>query len=178
MDFLETMIRRNAAFAETGFDADLKMLPSGRTMILGCVDPRVDPMDIFQLKPGETAIIRNVGGRVTPGLLEKLALLRTVSRAAGEEVGAGWNLVILHHTDCGIAGCLHHAPDLLAKHMGVSRDGLDEKAITDPHRAVALDVAALKANPNLPADLTVSGLVYDVATGKVETVVAPAPIRP
>jgi carbonic anhydrase len=35
----------------------------------------------------------------------------------------------------------------------------------------------LKANPNLPGDIVVSGLVYDVATGLVETVVAPASLR-
>jgi len=38
-------------------------------------------------------------------------------------------------------------------------------------------VAALRANPNLPDDIVVSGLVYDVATGRVETVVTPAPLR-
>lgn len=50
---------------------------------------------------------------------------------------------------------------------------LDTLAITDPHKSVALDVAALKANPHICGGYTVSGLVYDVATGKVETVVSP-----
>lgn len=178
MDFLETLSRRNTEFAASGFKADLKMLPSRRTMIIGCVDPRVDPMDILKLEPGEAAIIRNVGGRVNPALLETMAILRTVSRAAGEDVGAGWNLVVLQHTDCGIAGCYHHAPKLLAKHMGVAEEKLDTLAITDPYQAVALDVAALKANPNLPGAFTVTGLVYDVKTGHVETVVPSAPLRP
>ncbi|MDE1181096.1 carbonic anhydrase [Paraburkholderia sp.] len=178
MDFLDTLLRRNAEFAETGFSPDLKILPSQRTMIIGCVDPRVDPMDVLKLEPGEAAVIRNVGGRVNPALLETMAILGTVSRAAGEAVGAGWNLVLLQHTDCGIAGCYHHAPALLAKHMGVADDTLDDLAITDPYRAVALDVASLKANPNLPGGFTVSGLVYDVKTGLVETVVPPARLRP
>jgi carbonic anhydrase len=177
MDFLETLASRNAEFAQTGFSADLKMLPSRRTMIVGCVDPRVDPMDVLKLKPGEAAVIRNVGGRVNPALLETMAILRTVSRSAGEDVGAGWNLVVLQHTDCGIAGCYHHAPKLLAKHMGVAEDKLDDLAITDPYKAVALDIASLKANPNLPAAFTVTGLVYDVKTGLVETVVPSAPLR-
>ncbi|SAL55504.1 carbonic anhydrase [Caballeronia humi] len=177
MDFLETLASRNAEFAQTGFSADLKMLPSRRTMIVGCVDPRVDPMDVLKLKSGEAAVIRNVGGRVNPALLETMAILRTVSRSAGEDVGAGWNLVVLQHTDCGIAGCYHHAPKLLAKHMGVAEDKLDDLAITDPYKAVALDIASLKANPNLPAAFTVTGLVYDVKTGLVETVVPSAPLR-
>ena len=62
--------------------------------------------------------------------------------------------------------------------MGVADDKLDDLAITDPYKAVALDVASLKANPNLPGGFTVTGLVYDVKTGRVETVVPPAPLRP
>jgi carbonic anhydrase len=51
-------------------------------------------------------------------------------------------------------------------------------AISDPHASVAVDVAALKANPLLPGAFLVTGLVYDVTTGRVETVVAPALLRP
>ena len=177
MGFVDTITARNADFVEHGFSADLKILPTARTLIIGCVDPRVDPMDILKLEPGEAAVIRNVGGRINPSMLETLGLLRAVSRAAGQEVGAGWNLVVLHHTDCGIIGCYHHAPDLLARHMGVAKDQLTELAITDPYEAVAVDVAALRANPQLPGGFTLSGLVYDVATGRIETVVPPGPLR-
>jgi carbonic anhydrase len=41
----------------------------------------------------------------------------------------------------------------------------------------AVDVAALRAVPALPGDWLISGLIYDVATGLVEIVVPPAPIR-
>lgn len=58
--------------------------------------------------------------------------------------------------------------------MGVAPEDLDRLAVTDPYQAVALDVAALKANPAIPAAYTVTGLVYDIETGKVETVVPPA----
>ena len=63
-------------------------------------------------------------------------------------------------------------------HFGVAPTDLDALAITDPHAAVAVDVAALKANPLLPGEFIVSGLVYDVATGQVEVVVPPALLRP
>ena len=177
MDFLETLASRNAEFAQSGFSADLKMMPSRKTMIIGCVDPRVDPMDVLKLAPGETAVIRNVGGRVNPSLLETMALLGAVSRAAGQPVSDGWNLVLLQHTDCGINGCYHHAPKLLSKYMGVAEDKLDDLAITDPYKAVAIDVEALRANPNLPGGFTVTGLVYDVKTGRIETVVPPVTLR-
>lgn len=178
MDFVETLAHRNAGYASKQFTTGLTMLPSRKTMIIGCVDPRVDPLDIFQLEAGEAAVIRNVGGRVTPAILETMAILRTVSRVAGAEVGAGWNLLVLHHTDCGIAGCYHQAPELLAKHMGVPLEDLPALSITDPYQAVTVDVAALRTNPRLPAALSVSGMVYDVATGLVKIVVPPAPLRP
>ena len=178
MSFVDTIIDRNAQFAVEGFHPELKIIPSAKTMIIGCVDPRVDPMDILQLKPGEAAIIRNVGGRVNPGLIETMTILAAVSRAAGQPAGDGWNLIVLQHTNCGIVGCYHEAPDLLATYMGVAADGLEPLAITDPYKAVAIDVAALKANPHIRSGFTVTGLVYDVATGKVQTVVPPSLLEP
>ena len=177
MEFLDALFERNARFAESDFRSDLKMMPSASTVIVGCVDPRVDPAIVFGLKQGETAIVRNIGGRVDKSLLETLGLLRKLSQAAGGGTGMR-NLVILQHTDCGIIGCHRLAPELLARHLGVAQEALDGMHIADPHQAVAFDVASLKANDQLPAELVVSGIVYDVKTGRAEIVVGPAPLRP
>ncbi len=176
MDFFELMLERNAQFAETGFSPDLKMMPSTGTIIVGCVDPRVDPVEVLGLKQGEAAVIRNVGGRVNKPLMETLGILRVVAKAAGREGGVR-NLVLLHHTDCGIIGCYHHAPGLLAQHLGVEMSALDNLEITDPYNAVVRDISALRSTQQLPDGIVVTGLVYDVKTGKVETVVPPAPLR-
>ena len=178
MNVIDDLTLRNEIFVNSNFNADLKMLPSMKTVIIGCVDPRVDPADIFGLKPGEAAVIRNVGGRINPATLQSMAIVRTVAVAQGKEVGPGWNLIVLHHTDCGITPCLTHAPGLLAKNLGVELADLDNLAIADPYAAVAIDVAALKANPQLPGSFIVTGMVYDVVTGKIETVVPPALLRP
>lgn len=177
MNFIDSLAGRNAAFAANGFDVNLKIMPSKKTIILGCADPRVDPAVIFGLVPGEAAVIRNVGGRVNPAALETMALLRSVVQNRGGDIGAGWNFVVLHHTDCGIVDCRNHAPNLLAKHMGVQPAALATLAIDDPYSSVVLDVAALKANPNLPGEIVVTGLVYDIATGLMRTVVPSAPLR-
>ena len=50
--------------------------------------------------------------------------------------------------------------------------------IDDPRASVALDIDALRASPEVSGDVVVTGLVYDVATGLVETVVAPSLLRP
>jgi carbonic anhydrase len=177
MSIIETLTQRNEAFASSRFSADLKIMPSMKTMIIGCVDPRVDPVDIFGLAPGEAAVIRNVGGRITPATLQTMAMLRIVAKASGGDIGPGWNLIVLHHNDCGIT-CLAHSPELLAKYSGVAPADLDALAIADPHKAVAVDVAALKANPLLPGGFLVTGLVYDVTTGRIEIVVPTSLLRP
>ena len=66
---------------------------------------------------------------------------------------------------------------MLASYFGIGQEELMAKAVSDPHAAVAVDVATLKAIPALPANWLVSGLVYDVTTGLVEVVVPPAPLR-
>jgi carbonic anhydrase len=68
-------------------------------------------------------------------------------------------------------------PHKLAHYFQVEDGELRTKAVTDPRAAVAVDVAVLRAIPVLPSAWLVSGLVYDVATGLVEVIVPPAPIR-
>src|SRR6266487_3086723 len=175
MTALDTLLERNQEFAAHQFFKDLSMMPRLRTMIIGCVDPRVDPAHVFGLGPGEVIVIRNVGGRVTPGTLDTMGMLGRIAQGEGGPP-AGFHLVVLHHTQCGIAHLDQH-PDLLASYFGIGQESLLAKAITDPRVAVAVDVAALKAIPALPANWLVSGLVYDVTTGLVEVVVPPAPLR-
>jgi carbonic anhydrase len=173
---LDTLVQRNSRFAQSRFSAELKIMPSMKTIIIGCVDPRVDPVDIFGIQLGEAAIIRNVGGRITPAELRTIEMLSLVSKADGGELGPGWNLIVLHHTDCGITR-LDNAPKLLAQYFGVTPAALPALAVNDPYASVVIDVAALKANPALAGAFLVTGLVYDVHTGRVETIVAPAPLR-
>jgi carbonic anhydrase len=177
MDFIKLIEERNEEFVKSGHSNALKIIPSTKTIIVGCLDPRVDPMDILGLKPGEAAIYRNIGGRYNPALVETLVLLPIVTRAAGQEMGAGWNLVIIHHTECGIIGCYKHAPALLAKHLGVAESELDSMAVTDPRKAVAMDIAKYRTEMDIPGGFMISGLVYDVATGHIEVVVPPSLLR-
>jgi len=167
---------RNEDFAACRFRAGLSLMPTLKTMIIGCVDPRVDPAQVLGLELGEAVVIRNIGGRITPATLQTMAMLGMIGQAEGANPASGWTLVVLHHTDCGIARLVGF-PDLLADYFGIAQDHLDAKAVTDPRAAVTGDVAALKANPNLRGDFIVSGLVYDVATGLIETVVAPTPLH-
>src|SRR6195952_952030 len=115
---------RNAAFAANGFRRELTINPSGNVMVIGCVDPRVDPGHVLGLALGEAAVIRNVGGRGTPDTLSTMSLLGKVGEANADGRPAGdWNLVILHHTDCGMTD-LAAFPDLLAGYFQISANQL------------------------------------------------------
>ena len=184
MNNLEVMLKRNKDFAAEQSAAGTLMpslprsLPNVKAVIIGCADMRVDPAHVLGLKPGEAVVMRNIGGRITPGLLEQLGLLGRIGEIAGEVPGGGgeFHLIVLHHTDCGITR-LAGDPAMLTHYFQIKEGELKTKAVTDPRAAVAVDVATLRAIPALPGDWLISGAVYDVATGLVDIVVPPAPIR-
>ena len=177
MTTTEDLTQRNAAFASNGFNPRLTINPQGNMMVVGCVDPRVDPAHVLGLANGEAAIIRNVGGRITPATLRTMAMLGKVGQANAEtHVPGTWNLVILHHTDCGMTDLAPY-PELLAEYFEVSQTELAGKSVADPVGSVRVDVEMILDNIH-GSDFLVSGLVYDIATGSLDVVVAPTPLRP
>jgi carbonic anhydrase len=181
---LDHMLQRNKEFAArqsaegTLMPSLPRALPNVKAIVIGCADMRVDPADILGIKPGEAVVMRNIGGRITPGLLEELELLGRIGEVAGEIPGGGgeFHIIVLQHTDCGITRLVGD-PAKLAHYFQIKEGELKTKAVTDPRAAVSFDVAALRAIPALPGSWLISGLVYDVATALVEIVVPPAPIR-
>lgn len=170
------LTQRNATFATDGFDQRLTINPRGNMMVVGCVDPRVDPAHVLGLANGEAAVIRNVGGRITPSTLRTMAMLGKVGQAnADTHVPGTWNLVILHHTDCGMTDLVSY-PDLLAAYFEISEDELAAKSVADPLGSVRVDVETILDRIH-GSDFLVSGLVYDVATGRLDVVVSPTPLR-
>jgi|SRR5580704_3357846 carbonic anhydrase len=184
MNTFDQLLQRNKEFAakQSAAGALTPSLPQAmlkvKAMIIGCADMRTDPAHVLGIQPGEAVVLRNIGGRITPGLLQQLALLRQIGQTAGEVPGGGgeFHIIVLQHTDCGVTR-LASEPALLAPYFQISERELKTKPVTDPRAAVAADVAALRAVPALPAAWLLSGLVYNVATGLVEIVVPPAPIR-
>lgn len=126
---------------------------------------------------GDAAVVRAAGGRVSPIVLQQLLFLQATGAIVGDGDGA-LELVLMQHTDCGIAHFT--SPDLrdgLAAFLGCTVEELDGKAVGDPHGAIRVDIDALAANPLIPDSLSVSGLVYDVDSGRAELVERRAPLR-
>jgi carbonic anhydrase len=163
---LDKMLERNKDFAAQQSAAGTLMpslpraMPNLKAVIIGCADMRVDPAHLLETKPGEAVVIRNIGGRITPGLLEQLGLLARIGEVAGEAPGGGgeFHLIVLHHTDCGITR-LAGDPAMLMHYFQIPEQELKTKPVTDPRAAVAVDVAWLRTIPALPGAWLVSGLL-------------------
>jgi carbonic anhydrase len=177
MNNLDLMLKRNKESA-----APVPSLPESlrtlKAVIIGCADMRVDPAHVLGIKPGDAVVMRNIGGRVTPGLLEEFGLLGRIGEVAETIPGGGgeFHLIVLHHTDCGSTRLVGD-PAMLARYFQIPEKEVESKSVRDPRKSVAVDVAALRAIPALPDEWLISGLVYDVVTGLVEVVVPAAPIR-
>jgi carbonic anhydrase len=82
----------------------------------------------------------------------------------------------MHHTDCGMTDLAPY-PELLAEYFEIPQGELASKSVSDPVGSVRMDVETILDNIH-GINFLVSGLVYDVATGRVDVVVAPTPLRP
>ncbi|MEV4267741.1 carbonic anhydrase [Kribbella sp. NPDC049584] len=114
MSAVETLLHRNQQFATTRFDRSLRMRPSMSSIVISCFDPRVDPAVVLGAEPGEIGVLRNLGGRVTPHTIQELVTLREIAQSTGSDIGPGWDIVVLQHTDCGTTR-IKDRPDLLAR---------------------------------------------------------------
>ena len=162
---------KGRAFAADGGHEGATVFPALRLFVITCLDPRVDPAHVLGLNLGDAIVIRNGGGRVTPEVIENVAFVGQLAEGAVPE-GPLFELAVIHHTQCG-AGAL--ADDdfrhRYARLIGADESALRDYAVVDPAATVASDVARLRSAAAISRRVTVSGHVYDVATGLVETVI-------
>ena len=109
--------------------------------------------------------------RVTPEVINDVAFIGQLAENALPD-GPLFEAAVIHHTQCG-SGAL--ADDTFrhryAERIGAEESTLREHAVLDPAATVTRDVERLRSAPPISARVAVSGHVYDVVTGLVETVV-------
>jgi carbonic anhydrase len=168
---IEEALERNRAFAAAGGYEGKVVFPQLRLFIVTCLDPRTDPAHLLGLELSDAMVIRNGGGRVTPEVIEEIAFIAQIAGGAVQE-GPLFEVAILHHNQCGTMaladdGFRHGFAEL----VGADEDELRDRAVLDPAETVRADVELLRAAPAVPDRVRVSGHVYDVTTGLIETVV-------
>jgi carbonic anhydrase len=166
-------LERNRAFAAAGGHEGAVVFPKLRLFVITCLDPRVDPAHFLGLGLSDAIVVRNVGGRVTPEVINDVAFISQLAEGFLPH-GPLFEIAVIHHTQCG-AGAL--ADDTFrhtyAQRIGAEESALRRHAVLDPAATVASDVERLHNAPAISPRVTVSGHVYDVLTGIVETVAAP-----
>lgn len=129
------------------------------TVVITCADARVDLTGI-EGGDGDYAVLRTVGGRVTPDVLAQLAILGVIDSSDRK-------VVLVHHTDCHTSRL--GDPELVeraALAAGVEPAAIEGLIVDNPSATVSADVALLRRV--LPRPARITGIVYDVATGEAK----------
>jgi len=168
------LLERNEQFARTYTPVPLGPA-AAQVVIVTCLDHRVDPALTLGLRLGDAPVIRNAGGRVTQAVIDDLAFLAFLAEQlfAGQvAVDRLFEVAVIHHTQCGTGfladpGFRRQA----AQATGLSEAALEASAVADPQATVRADVERLLTSPSLSPKVSVSGHVYDIASGRVTTAV-------
>jgi carbonic anhydrase len=158
----DELIQANEEYA-AGFDkGDLPLPPAKRVAVVACMDARLIPTKALGLEEGDAHVIRNAGGLARDALR---------SLVISEQLLGTREVVILHHTDCGMLTFQNE--DVYAKvqdSLGADASDIDFLPFADLDQSVRDDIRFLKDSPLIPEDVSIRGFVYDVKTGRVREV--------
>jgi carbonic anhydrase len=155
------------------------------TLLITCADSRIDPEALTNSGPGEIFVARNVGNMV-PAYGEMMGGVSAVIEYAIDALGVT-HAVVCGHTDCGAMkgvlaaeGALDKMPTVkswlrnadAAKRVAASVDHGDPTLPTMTEQNVLQQMQHLKTHPSVAGAmargvLTLSGWVYDIASGDV-----------
>lgn len=150
--YIDSALERNRAFAAAGGHQGAVVFPNLRLFVITCLDPRVDPAHFLGLDLSDAMVVRNVGGRVTPEVINDVAFIGQIGETMLPD-GPLFEVAVIHHTQCG-AGAL--ADDAFrrryAKRIGAEQSTLRERGVLDPAATVMRDVERLRSRTgHLPA---------------------------
>lgn len=166
MPVLDELLEANERFAEGFEKGDLPMPPARQVAVLTCMDARLHPERFLELDIGDAHVVRNAGGRASDDAVRSLII-------SSKLLGTG-EFVVIHHTDCGmLTFTTQELQERLTKETGADASGIEFLAFADLEESVVEDVRRIRESPFIPAEIPVSGLVYDVRTGRLKEVVGP-----
>ena len=136
--------------------------PRKNTAVIACIDARVDPTRILGGEQGDYHVIRNAGGLVTDDALRSLM----VSQFHGTA-----KIVVMMHTDCGAMAYPADAERARLEAATGERIPFNLHAFDDLEGTLRAGVERLRETPLLPHRNFIRGVIYDVETGRLRTVV-------
>ena len=138
------------------------MPPAKRVAVVACMDARIETGRLLGLEEGDAHVIRNAGGVVTDDVIRSLAISQ---RLLGTK-----EIVLVHHTDCGMQTFKDDAvKDAIEEETGL-RPPFALEAFADPESDIRQSLRRIKASPFIPEKNHIRGFVYDVETGRLNEV--------
>ncbi|GGM43738.1 beta-class carbonic anhydrase [Dactylosporangium sucinum] len=162
MSVIDHLIHANERYTES-FPGPRPLRPKLRLAVVACMDSRLDLFGALGLEIGDAHLIRNAGGLPTEEVLRSLAISQ---RKLGTR-----EIVILHHTECGMEG--FDDPEFRAELTAESgrTPGWDVPGFVDLHDTMRSSIRTVRECTWLPHREDVRGFIFDVATAKIEEVV-------
>ncbi len=161
----ETVARyevNNSIYASGYTSAGLGAPPGDNVAVVTCMDARLDTYRSLGLDLGKAHVIRNAGGVITNDVIRSLALSQL-------ELGTT-EVLVIHHTKCGLAGLDEGAVlDRIAAKAG-QRPSWRIHAFADVVEDTRQSVEVLRSNPFLLHTDRIVGYVHNVDTGKIEAI--------
>jgi carbonic anhydrase len=154
---------RNAENYAASFDkGELPLPPAKHIAIVACMDARLNVYGLLGLREGDAHVIRNAGGIVTQDELRSLAISQ---RLLGTT-----EIVLIHHTDCGMLTFTDDAFRLAIEAETGVKPTWAAEAFTDLEADVRQNIGRIKAETSIPHKESVRGFVYDVTKGSLTEV--------
>ncbi|WP_280404544.1 beta-class carbonic anhydrase [Nocardia brasiliensis] len=163
MTVTDEYLQNNAVYAST-FTGPLPLPPAKHVAVVACMDARLNVYGALGIQEGESHVIRNAGGVVTADEIRSLAISQ---RLLGTR-----EIILIHHTDCGM---LTFTDDdfkaSIQQDTGIKPEWAAE-AFADLETDVRQSIARIVASPFVVHKDSIRGFVFDVATGKLNEVLA------
>jgi carbonic anhydrase len=167
---IDAALERNRGFAASGAYRGAPTMPKLGLFVITCLDPRVDPAAFLGIQLGDAVVVRNVGGRVTDAVIRDVAFTGQLAERARPE-GPLFEVAVVHHSQCATRALADDEfRTRYALRIDADADSLLDAAVLDAEATVRSDVERLRAAPSVSERISISGHVYDVATGLVRTV--------
>ncbi|SPN98708.1 probable carbonic anhydrase [Cephalotrichum gorgonifer] len=148
----------NKSYAESFTKGSLPLPPARKVAVVACMDARLDPARVLGLEEGDAHVIRNAGGRTVEAIR---------SLAISQQLLGTREIVIIHHTDCGMLTFTDAAiRTKIQEDLGQKADDIAFLPFTDLRESVLDDVEVVKRSP-LVLDVPITGYIYEVETGKI-----------
>ena len=162
---IEELIRRYEAggghLAKANAEG-LAVPPALHTVVLTCMDSRIDVFTLFGLSLGEVHVLRNAGGVVTDDVIRSLTISQRKLQTR--------EVLLVQHSGCGLATFTDDEfSEELAHEVGM-RPPWRTHAIREPAQSVRRDMAQLRHDPFLLPGTRVRGFVLDIESFALEEV--------